>query len=283
METTIANSPLQVRRVVGQAVSVFDIKGIQFGLAPLLIAGPCSIESYEQLDTIARSLSSAGVRVLRGGAFKPRTSPYSFQGLGVEGLKMLQEIGKTYGMVTVSEITSEKDLDSAEYIDIIQIGSRNMQNFSLLKAVGRSGRPVLLKRGFMCTLEEFLLAAEYIYSTGNAEIILCERGIRTFETSTRFTLDIGAIALLKKETHLPVIVDISHSLGRKDIIQPVAKAVLASGIDGIMVEVHNDPAHALSDAKQQLTLEEFNELRNSLNFEPAKIFCSEQKKDFRGK
>jgi len=238
-----------------------------FGLNPgfHLIAGPCAIESGEQLEKVAQKLVHNGVKFIRGGAFKPRTSPYEFQGLGMEGLKILNYMSKKYSLLSVSEITDARNVEKAVgLIDIIQIGSRNMQNTDLLKEAGGSKHPVLLKRGIMSKVEEFLLAAEYIALAGNKKIILCERGIRTFEDSTRNTLDISGVAIIKKETSLPVIVDLSHSLGRKDILLPVAKAVAALGADGIMLEVHDNPAEALSDSKQQLSLEEFQDFYDGL-------------------
>lgn len=204
------------------------------------------------MELVAQNLIKNNIEFLRGGAFKPRTSPYDFQGLGVEGLKILSEVCKNYSLTSVSEIMDVRDIEiGMKYIDILQIGSRNMMNYSLLKEIGKTQHPVLLKRGMMSTMKEFLLAAEYIVSNGNTNLILCERGIRTFETSTRNTLDISSIAIIKKETSIPVIVDLSHSLGRKDILLPISKAVIALGADGIMIEVHNNPAEALSDKEQQ--------------------------------
>src|SRR3954447_7680412 len=227
------------------------------GSSNLLIAGPCSIESRDQLVTVASAIKEAGLTVLRGGAFKPRTSPYDFQGLGEEGLKIMKDVADEIGLVTVSEIINPTQIDTAaRYIDIFQIGARNMQNFELLKAVGQTKKPILLKRGLSATLEEFMLAAEYILHEGNDRVMLIERGIRTFEKATRNTLDISAVPILKQETHLPVLVDVSHSTGRKDILLPCAKATLAAGADGIMVEVHSNPSAALSDAKQQLNIDE---------------------------
>ena len=226
-----------------------------------IIAGPCSVESIEQIEQIAETLIRNNVKFLRGGAFKPRSSPYDFQGLGLDGLKILNSIGQQYGLLIVSEIMEPGHIEyGLRYTDIIQIGSRNMQNTPLLKEVGKTNHPVLLKRGMMSTVNEFILAAEYIAAGGNRNIILCERGIRTFEDATRNTLDISAIAIIQKETYLPVIADLSHSLGRTDIIEPVAKAVLAMNISGIMLEVHNNPANALSDSKQQMSLEAFSNL-----------------------
>jgi 3-deoxy-7-phosphoheptulonate synthase/chorismate mutase len=228
------------------------------GGSHVLIAGPCSIESGEQLLTVAEAMQQAGLRWLRGGAFKPRTSPYDFQGLGEEGLRLMKEVADRTGMITVSEIMSPEQIGIADpYIDVFQIGARNMQNFELLKAVGRTKKPVLLKRGLSATMEEFILAAEYVLHGGNDQVMLIERGIRTYETWTRNTLDISAIPILKQETHLPVLADITHSTGRKDIMLACAKAALAAGADGIMAEVHPDPPSALSDAKQQFDLNEF--------------------------
>ncbi|MEO3945910.1 bifunctional 3-deoxy-7-phosphoheptulonate synthase/chorismate mutase [Gorillibacterium sp. CAU 1737] len=240
--------------------TVVTVKGIEIGgEAQVMIAGPCSVESREQLRTVAAGLKAAGVSILRGGAYKPRTSPYDFQGLGEEGLKLLKEVSEEFGLVTISEIINPAHMElAARYIDIVQIGARNMQNFELLKAAGDARIPVVLKRGLSATMEEFIFAAEYIYSRGNEQLILIERGIRTYEKWTRNTLDISAVPILKQETHLPVLVDVSHSTGRKDILVPCAKAALAAGADGIMVEVHPDPETALSDADQQLTLEQFN-------------------------
>ncbi|RIX53942.1 3-deoxy-7-phosphoheptulonate synthase [Paenibacillus nanensis] len=224
----------------------------------VMIAGPCSIESREQLSAVANAMKSEGVDVLRGGAFKPRTSPYDFQGLGEEGLKLMKEVAERAGMVSICEImTPEHIALAAPYIDVFQIGARNMQNFELLKAVGRSQKPVLLKRGLSATIEEFILAAEYILYHGNDQVMLIERGIRTYEKWTRNTLDISAVPILKLETHLPVLVDVTHSTGRKEIMLACAKAALAAGADGIMVEVHPNPQAALSDAKQQMDIGEF--------------------------
>jgi 3-deoxy-7-phosphoheptulonate synthase / chorismate mutase len=224
-----------------------------------LIAGPCAVESYEQTRSVAEQVKKHGVKFLRGGAFKPRTSPYDFQGLGVEGLKILRQVGNEFNLSVISEIMSANDLDMAEeYIDVIQIGARNMQNFELLKAVGSSTKPVLLKRGLAATIEEYIKAAEYVLSSGNENVILCERGIRTFEKATRNTLDISAVPILKKETHLPVYVDVTHATGRRDLLIPTAKAALAVGADGVMVEVHPDPSVALSDSAQQMDFEQFD-------------------------
>lgn len=257
---TKPSSPLLVSRQHQSEDTVIRVKHAEIGGAShVTVAGPCSIESMEQLYTVAAAMKKAGVTILRGGAFKPRTSPYDFQGLGVDGLKIMKQAADEIGLVTISEVMSPEQIDiAAPYIDILQIGARNMQNFELLKAAGRSGKPVLLKRGLSATLEEFILAAEYIMYGGNDQVMLIERGIRTFEKWTRNTLDISAVPLLKQETHLPVLVDVSHSTGRKDILLSCAKAALAAGADGIMVEVHPNPEVALSDAKQQINIEEFN-------------------------
>lgn len=231
-----------------------------------LIAGPCSIESYGQMELVAQNLVKNKVRFIRGGAYKPRTSPYDFQGLGLDGLKILDDIRKKYNLLAVSEIMDPRDIElGLKYTDIIQIGSRNMHNYSLLKEVGKINHPVLLKRGMMSTVEEFIFAAEYIVCNGNENLILCERGIRTFGLSTRNTLDISCIAIIKKQTELPLVVDLSHSLGRKDILLPVAKAVMAMQADAIMLEVHNDPKNASSDQKQQLSISEFNSFCKSIS------------------
>ncbi|MBD3289258.1 3-deoxy-7-phosphoheptulonate synthase [candidate division KSB1 bacterium] len=246
--------------------SILTIKGKEIGgKEKLVIAGPCAIESFEQMRTIAASLCDNGVYVLRGGAFKPRTSPYSFQGLRHDGIKLMHDVVEEFGMISISEMVDTALADLFHnYIDIIQIGSRNMQNFELLKVAGQMGKPIFLKRGFMATLEEFLNAAEYIIHHGNSRIILCERGIRTFETFTRNTLDIAGIVLLKRYTRFPVFADISHALGRKDIAPEIAKAVLVAGADGLMLEVHQNPQSAKSDNFQQLTLKEFTMLKKNI-------------------
>ncbi|WP_091742681.1 bifunctional 3-deoxy-7-phosphoheptulonate synthase/chorismate mutase [Marininema mesophilum] len=223
-----------------------------------IVAGPCSVETEEQVMTVARSLKEQGVTLLRGGAFKPRTSPYDFQGLGETGLAILRRAADKYGLKVISEIVNPADMElAARYVDVVQVGARNMQNFELLKAAGDVQLPVFLKRGMSATVEEFLFAAEYIVSKGNSQVMLCERGIRTYEKWTRNTLDISAVPLLKQESHLPVFVDITHSIGRRDIQIPIAKAALAAGADGLMLEVHPDPAVALSDANQQIDIPQF--------------------------
>ena len=231
----------------------------------IFIAGPCAIESEENLEQVACVLEACQWKFLRGGAFKPRTSPYSFQGLGEEGLRILNRVSKNHHLYSVSEVLSPEEVPLiAEYVDILQIGSRNAQNFSLLKKVGECKKPVLLKRGMMMRLEEFLLAAEYIVEKGNPNIILCERGIRTFETATRNTLDLSAIPYLKERTSLPVVVDPSHATGKASYVMPLAKAALACGADGLMIEVHPNPQKALSDGEQSLDLKQFQNLAESL-------------------
>ena len=223
--------------------------GGRFGL----IAGPCAIESEHQLLASATAAKAAGARVLRGGAYKPRTSPYAFQGLGVEGLELLEQVGRELGLPVVTEVIESGDVEIvARHADALQVGARNMQNFALLKAVGRAGKPVILKRGMSAKVEDLLLAAEYVLAAGNDQLILCERGIRTFETATRNTLDLAAVPLLKAKSHLPVIVDPSHGTGIRDLVAPMALAAAAAGADGLMVEVHVDPATALSDGPQSL-------------------------------
>lgn len=246
--------------------TIVTIKGEAIGDGKQrLIAGPCSVESYEQVASVAQVLKDQGLKLLRGGAFKPRTSPYDFQGLGLEGLQILKRVADEYDMAVISEIVDPKDIEAAvEYIDVIQIGARNMQNFELLKAAGSVNKPVLLKRGLAATIEEFINAAEYIISKGNGNIILCERGIRTYEKATRNTLDISAVPILKQETHLPVVVDVTHSTGRRDLLLPTAKAALAIGADAVMTEVHPDPAVALSDSAQQMDFEQFAKFMGDL-------------------
>ena len=226
----------------------------------VIIAGPCSVESKEQILQVAESVKKSGASLLRGGAFKLRTSPYDFQGMKDEGLKLLLEAKVKTGMPIVSEIISVNHLPLFDDVDVIQIGARNMQNIELLKAVGKTGKPVLLKRGFASTLEELLMSAEYITSEGNKNVILCERGIRTFETYTRNTLDLSAIPALKEQTDLPVIVDPSHATGKAALVEPMALAAVAAGADGLMIEVHNDPENALCDGSQSLTPEQFDQV-----------------------
>lgn len=246
-------------------IVTFDNGGIIGDGNKSFVFGPCSVESFEQVEAVAKNLHAKGEKFIRGGAFKPRTSPYDFQGLGVEGLKILKQIKDKYDLNVVSEIVNPNDFEVAdEYLDVFQIGARNMQNFELLKEAGRTKKPILLKRGLSATIEEFVYAAEYIVSQGNQNIILCERGIRTYEKATRNTLDISAVPILKQGTHLPVMVDVTHSTGRKDIMLPTAKAALAVGADGVMAEVHPDPSVALSDAGQQMDLDEFQAFYDEL-------------------
>jgi len=230
-----------------------------------IMAGPCAVETEEQLMLIAHAVKASGATILRGGAYKPRTSPYSFQGLEEEGLKYMQTAKAETGLATICEVISREAIDAAvKYVDMIQIGARNMQNFDLLKEAGRCGLPVLLKRGLCATIDEWLNAAEYIISEGNPNVVLCERGIRTYETATRNTLDISAVPVLKEKTHLPIIVDPSHSTGDYRYVPSMAKAAVACGSDGLMIEVHNDPANALSDGPQSLTFSNFDILCNEL-------------------
>lgn len=246
-------------------IVTFDNGGIIGDGNKSFVFGPCSVESFEQVEAVAKNLHAKGEKFIRGGAFKPRTSPYDFQGLGVEGLKILKQIKDKYDLNVVSEIVNPNDFEVAdEYLDVFQIGARNMQNFELLKEAGRTKKPILLKRGLSAIIEEFVYAAEYIASQGNQNIILCERGIRTYEKATRNTLDISAVPILKQGTHLPVMVDVTHSTGRKDIMLPTAKAALAVGADGVMAEVHPDPSVALSDAGQQMDLDEFQAFYDEL-------------------
>jgi 3-deoxy-7-phosphoheptulonate synthase len=242
--------------------SVFPLNGVQLGgQGVVIIAGPCSVESRSQLLETAHAVHEAGAHALRGGVYKPRTSPYSFQGLGKEGMEYLAEARELTGMPVVSEVMAIDQIDlMTEYIDVLQIGARNMQNFSLLHAVGESQRPVLLKRGMMASIEELLMAAEYILSHGNRKVVLCERGIRTFETSTRFTTDINAIPVLKMLTHLPVIIDPSHGTGHWEYVAAIARAGIAAGADGLMIEVHPEPSSALSDGGQSLKPTRFAKL-----------------------
>jgi 3-deoxy-7-phosphoheptulonate synthase / chorismate mutase len=230
-----------------------------------VIAGACAVESYDQMDTVAAALSERGIKLMRGMAYKPRTSPYDFQGMGEEGLKIARQVANKYGMFVVSEIMDKSQIEMfSDYVDVFWVGARNMQNSFLLNALGKVRQPVILKNGLASTMEEFLYGAEYIVSSGNPNVILISRGIRTYEKWTRNTLDIGGIAVLKLESHLPLIVDISHSAGRRDIAIPMAKAAKASGADGLMVEVHPNPPVAMSDAKQQLSIPQFNALMDAL-------------------
>jgi 3-deoxy-7-phosphoheptulonate synthase len=248
------------------AGTIVKVGGVEIGgPAVVVMAGPCSVESRDQVFCIAEIVARAGARIIRGGAFKPRSSPYSFQGLGEEGLRILRDAADKYGLLTVSEVMDHTQIPLiAEYADILQVGARNMQNYNLLRELGKQPKPVLLKRGISATIEELLLSAEYILAGGNTEVILCERGIRTFESYTRNTLDISAIPVVKKLSHLPIIADPSHGTGRRDKVLPMARAAVAAGADGLIIEVHHDPDRALSDGAQSLRPEQFSDLMNQL-------------------
>lgn len=256
-----------VSREFQEEDTIIEIKGRKIGGGNfLMMAGPCAIENRESIFKIAEEVKKAGAQVLRGGAFKPRTSPYDFQGLGEEGLKYMREAADMYDMLVVTEVMDASDIPLIEkYADIFQVGARNMQNFSLLKALGRCGKPILLKRGLSATMRELLMAAEYIVAYGNKEVILCERGIRTFETITRNTVDINAIPLLKEKSHLPVIIDASHGTGRRSLVEPVTLAGVLAGADGAMVEVHENPECATSDGMQSLYFKDFEKLMRNLD------------------
>jgi 3-deoxy-7-phosphoheptulonate synthase len=261
-----ARKPYQlVSREWKSQKTTFELNGVEIGKDLLMIAGPCAVENEEQIYTISEFLSKKGVRFMRGGAYKPRTSPYSFQGLKKEGLELMRRAADDHGLAVVSEIMSASQLDEfIENVDILQVGTRNMQNYPLLRALGKINKPVLLKRGMSSTIEEWLLAAEYILSGGNEQVILCERGIRTFETATRNTLDIAAVPLVQQLSHLPVIVDPSQGTGVRDIVDPVSVAAIAAGADGLIIEVHNQPEEALSDGDQSMYLDQFETLQKRL-------------------
>jgi len=246
--------------------TVVKVGGLSIGGEQVVVmAGPCSVESREQIDLVAAQVAHAGARVIRGGAFKPRSSPYSFQGLGAEGLQMLRAAADRNGLLVVSEVMDQTQIPLvAEYSDILQVGARNMQNFNLLRELGKLRKPILVKRGIAATIEELLLSAEYIMAGGNYDVILCERGIRTFETYTRNTMDISAIPVVKKLSHLPMVADPSHGTGRRDKVAPMARAAVAAGADGLLIEVHPDPDRALSDGAQSLRPEQFEELMQQL-------------------
>ena len=248
--------------------TVVDVGGVRIGAGrPVVIAGPCSVESQDQIIEAAIAVKEAGAHILRGGAFKPRTSPYSFQGLGVEGLKFLRRAGDAANLPVVTEVLDPRHVDVVlKYVDGVWVGARNMQNFPLLRELGRRRAPVLIKRGFGSTIEELLAAAEYVLVEGNDQVGLIERGIRTFEGSTRFTLDVAAVPVVKEKSHLPIIVDPSHPAGRRSLVPALAKAGMAAGADGLMVEVHPNPERALSDRDQQLTPEEFRRLMGELKW-----------------
>lgn len=253
-------------RVFRPQGTIVKIDGVEIGGERVVVmAGPCSVESRDQIERSAEMAARGGAQVLRGGAFKPRSSPYSFQGLGEEGLKLLHDAAKRHGLLVVSEVMDSSQIPLvAQFADILQVGARNMQNYNLLRDLGKQRTPVLLKRGISATLEELLLSAEYILSGGNYEVILCERGIRTFETYTRNTMDISAIPIVKKLSHLPMVADPSHGTGRRDKVVPMARAAVAAGADGLLVEVHPDPDHALSDGAQSLFPEQFEDMMRQL-------------------
>jgi 3-deoxy-7-phosphoheptulonate synthase len=240
--------------------------GIAIGGQPIVvIGGPCTVESLDQMEQVARSLSTVSISALRGGVYKPRTSPYSFQGMGVDGLRILASVRQAYGLPVVTEVMSIAQIEPvAAYADMLQIGSRNMQNFELLKALGTVNQPVLLKRGLAATIEEFVMAAEYIMAHGNPHVVLCERGIRSFDTYTRNVLDLGAVVALKQLTHLPVIVDPSHAAGKRELVPDLARAAIAAGADGLIIECHPEPEKSVSDARQALSLEAMQELVQSV-------------------
>jgi len=258
--------PVRVNRKTRSNPTVVNVNSVRIGSVPVaIIAGPCAVESYEQLIETARKVKKAGAVLLRGGAFKPRSSPYNFQGLGVEGIKMLADVRKATGLPFVTEVMDTRMVEFvAEHADMLQVGSRNMHNYPLLKEVGKTKKPVLLKRGMMATIEEFLLSAEYILNQGNEQVVLCERGIRTFETTTRNTLDLSAVPVLKHLTHLPVIVDPSHGTGHSWMVPAMAKASVAAGADGLIMEVHYKPEEALCDGFQSLNPDEFTGLMSDL-------------------
>ncbi len=255
-----------VSRETKHESTIIEVNGVKIGSKQLAaIAGPCSVESEEQMDKVASKISEMGIKIMRGGAFKPRTGPYSFQGLQKEGLDILKAAADKYGLATATEVLDVRDLDMiCQRTDILQIGARNMQNFVLLKEVGKCKLPVILKRGLSATIEEFLLAAEYIMAHGNPNVILCERGIRTFEKATRNTLALSTVPLVKELSHLPIIVDPSHGTGKKSLIEAMTKAAIACGADGFMIEVHPNPKEALSDAQQQLTPDEFQKILKNI-------------------
>jgi len=259
-----------VSRQLRQTRTVVDVSGVRIGAEDVVVmAGPCSVESREQLLETAQAVKASGARLLRGGAYKPRTSPYDFQGLGVEALRFLKEASEATGLPIVTEVMSEVDVETvAEYADMLQVGARNMQNFSLLRKLATVSRPILLKRGPSATVKEWLLAAEYLLAGGNANVVLCERGIKTFETATRNTLDPAAVALVKELSHLPVIADPSHGTGMRSLITPMSKAAVGAGADGLMIEVHPCPERALSDGPQSLDLNGFAELMKELRRDP---------------
>jgi 3-deoxy-7-phosphoheptulonate synthase len=266
-----------VSRQLRQSSTVVDVRGVKIGGGHVAVmAGPCSVESRNQLMTTARAVSEAGATILRGGAYKPRTSPYDFQGLGVEALELLREAGDQFGLAVVTEVMSTEDIEIvAHYADMLQIGARNMQNFALLRSIAKVDRPILLKRGPSATIKEWLLAAEYLLAGGNPNVVLCERGIKTFETETRNTLDLSAIALAKELSHLPVVADPSHGTGKRSLVPPMSMAAIAAGADGLIIEVHPCPERALSDGPQSLDLPGFRSLMERLGQVGSQIEISE--------
>ena len=256
----------KANRLFHPADTIVDVNGSKVGGKYLgIMAGPCSVESEKQIVEVAKAVKASGANFLRGGAFKPRTSPYSFQGLELEGLELLKIAKQETGLPIVTELMGVEYLDRfVEDVDVIQIGARNMQNFDLLKEVGKTQTPILLKRGMSSTIEEWLMSAEYIMAGGNENVILCERGIRTFETATRNTLDLSAVPVIKEKSHLPIIIDPSHATGKRDLVEPLAKAAIAVGADGLMIEVHNNPAKALCDGKQSIKPETFDEIMKKI-------------------
>ena len=262
----VTESYKKANRLFHPADTIVDVNGSKVGGKYLgIMAGPCSVESEKQIVEVAKAVKASGANFLRGGAFKPRTSPYSFQGLELEGLELLKIAKQETGLPIVTELMSTAYLDKfVEDVDVIQIGARNMQNFDLLKEVGKTQTPILLKRGMSSTIEEWLMSAEYIMAGGNENVILCERGIRTFETATRNTLDLSAVPVIKEKSHLPIIIDPSHATGKRDLVEPLAKAAIAVGADGLMIEVHNNPAKALCDGKQSIKPETFDEIMKTV-------------------
>jgi len=262
----ITSSYKLVSRVFQQEDTVVEVNGVKFGGEHVgMIAGPCTVESYEQMDKTASALKKLGVKILRGGAFKPRTSPYAFQGLGEEGLQIIREVADKYQMAVTSEVMEISQIPLFEkYVDILQVGARNMQNFNLLKELGQVRKPIMIKRGLSATFEEWLMSAEYIMAGGNREVMLCERGIRTFEKFTRNTLDLSAIPVIKKLSHLPILIDPSHGTGLRDKVAPMSRAAVAAGCDGLIIEVHHDPDTALCDGAQSLYPEQYEKLYNDL-------------------
>ncbi|MEN6492010.1 MAG: 3-deoxy-7-phosphoheptulonate synthase [Rectinema sp.] len=284
-ETAVIKNIKLAARTPGQNTTIIDVNGVKVGQGLVIIAGPCSVETESQTIETAIAVKKAGAHMLRGGAFKPRTSPYAFQGLGLKGLKILDKARKETGLPVVTEVVDTRDVSwVGEYADVLQIGARNMQNFSLLREAGKSGKPILLKRGMYSTLEEWLNCAEYILAEGNPNVILCERGIRTFETYTRNTLDLSMIPAVRRESHLPILIDPSHGTGLLPFIEPMSLAAVAAGTDGLEIEVHIDPASALSDKDQQLTIPMFESLMEKLRklkafFEESKMYVPGESPD----